>query len=145
MRGLNKAMLIGRLGKDPEMTNFESGVVKASFSMATGEVYRNKEGEKIERTDWHNIVMWRGLAEIAGKYLKKGSRIYVEGKIKTRSWDDKDGNKKYITEIEVSDMHMLDSKPSSSEEGQYSSNEKSGQTVVNEASSQAPDENDLPF
>jgi len=144
MRGLNKAMLIGRLGKDPEMTNFESGVVKASFSLATGEVYRNKEGEKIERTDWHNIVMWRKLAEIAGKYLKKGSRVYLEGKIKTRSWDDKDGNKKYITEIEVSDMHMLDPKPST-EDGQYSNQENSSQTMVKEISPQAPDENDLPF
>ena len=108
MRGLNKVMLIGRLGKNPDTMVFESGVKKTSFAVATNESFRDKEGNKIEKTDWHNIVCWRGVADVADKYLKKGSRVYVEGKLKTRSWDDKDGNKKYITEVEVSDLHLLD-------------------------------------
>ncbi|MCL4135439.1 UNVERIFIED_CONTAM: hypothetical protein GTU68_011690 [Idotea baltica] len=111
MRSLNKVMLIGRLGKDPEVTNFESGAMKTSFSLATDDSYKDREGNKIERTDWHNIVMWRGLAKIAAQYLKKGSLVYLEGKIKSRSYDDKDGNKRYITEIEVGDMQMLSSSP----------------------------------
>lgn len=112
MRGLNKVMLIGRLGKDPDMVYFEgSDTVKASFTMATNEVYRDREGNKIEKTDWHNVVMWRGLARVAEKYLRKGSRVYVEGKLKTRSWEDQSGMKRYITEVEVSDMQMLDGKP----------------------------------
>jgi len=146
MRGLNKVMLIGRLGKDPEMVHFESGVAKASLTLATNEIYKNKQGEKVENTDWHNLVMWRGLAEVANKYLKKGSRIYVEGKLKTRSWDDKEGNKKYITEVEVSDMHMLDSKPD--DNSGYSNNAETKQptAVVNESNTTTvSDENDLPF
>ena len=111
MRGLNKVMLIGRLGKDPDMVYFEgSDTVKASFTMATNEVYRDREGNKIEKTDWHNVVMWRGLARVAEKYLRKGSRVYVEGKLKTRSWEDQNGTKRYITEVEVLDLQMLDSR-----------------------------------
>ena len=126
MRGLNKVMLIGRLGKDPDMVYFEgSDTVKASFTMATNEVYRDREGNKIEKTDWHNVVMWRGLARVAEKYLRKGSRVYVEGKLKTRSWEDQSGMKRYITEVEVSDMQMLDGKPANQnnqmqEQGGYS-------------------------
>lgn len=111
MRTLNKVLLIGRLGKDPEIQHFESGTVKASFPLATNEVYTDRAGNRIENTDWHNIVMWRGLASIAEKYLHKGSLIFLEGKIKTRSWDDKDGNKRFITEIEATDLSMLDGKP----------------------------------
>jgi len=111
MRTLNKVLLIGRLGKDPEIQHFESGTVKASFPLATNEIYTDRAGNRIENTDWHNIVMWRGLASIAEKYLHKGSLIFLEGKIKSRSWDDKDGNKRFITEIEASDLSMLDGKP----------------------------------
>jgi len=107
MRTLNKVMLIGRLGKDPEVQRFESGTVKASFPLATNESYTDRNGNKVENTDWHNIVMWRGLATVAEKYLRKGNLIYVEGKVKTRSWEDREGTKRYITEIEVQDMSML--------------------------------------
>jgi len=100
-------MLIGRLGKDPEVQRFESGTVKCSFPLATNEVYTDRNGNKVENTDWHNIVMWRGLASVAEKYLRKGNLIYVEGKVKTRSWEDREGTKRYITEIEVQDMSML--------------------------------------
>ena len=104
-------MLIGRLGKDPNIQNFDSGTVKASFPLATDESYVDRNGNKVELTEWHNIVMWRGLATIAEKYLKKGSLIYIEGKLKTRSWDDKEGHKRYITEIEANDLSMLSSRP----------------------------------
>ena len=92
MAGLNKVMLIGNLGKDPEVRALESGVPVATFSLATSESYKDKEGNRQTATEWHNIVVWRGLAEVAEKYLKKGSQIYVEGKLKTRNWQDKDGN-----------------------------------------------------
>lgn len=114
MAGINKVILVGNLGKDPEVRTLESGAVVAKFPLATTESYRNKNGERVETTEWHNIVIWRGLAEIAEKYLRKGSRVFVEGKIRTRSWEDKDGNKKYITEIEADNMMMLDTKSTSS-------------------------------
>jgi len=96
MAGLNKVILIGNLGKDPEILTFENGVKRAAFSLATTESYRDKEGNWVDQTEWHNIVLWRWLAE---RNLIKGDTIYVEGKLKTRSWDDKDGVKRYTTEI----------------------------------------------
>lgn len=111
MAGVNKVILIGNLGKDPEIQHFEGGSVKASFSLATSESYKGKDGQRVEQTEWHNIVMWRGLAEIAQKFLKKGSTVYIEGKIRTRSWDDKEtNNKRYITEIVADSMTMLGKK-----------------------------------
>ena len=110
MAGINKVILIGNLGKDPEVRSLESGTKVASFSLATTESYKNKEGQKVEQTEWHNIVMWRGLAEVAEKYLRKGAQIYLEGKIRTRTWDDKEGNKRYITEIIADTFTMLGSK-----------------------------------
>lgn len=107
MAGVNKVILIGNLGRDPEIRQLESGAKVATFSLATTESYKNKEGNKIEQTEWHNIVLWRGLAEVAEKYLKKGNTIYVEGKIRTRSWDDKEGNKRYTTEIVGDNMTMI--------------------------------------
>ena len=97
MRGLNKVMLIGHLGKDPEMQHLEGNIALAKFSLATSESFKDKAGNWMDKTEWHNIIMWRGLAETAEKYLKKGSFVYIEGKIQNRSWDDKDGNKRYIT------------------------------------------------
>jgi len=110
MAGINKVIFVGNLGKDPEIRSLDNGVKVASFSLATSESYKNKEGQRIEQTEWHNIVMWRGLAEVAEKYLKKGSQIYLEGKIRTRSWDDKEGNKRYTTEIIADTFTMLGSK-----------------------------------
>jgi len=118
MSGVNKVILIGHLGKDPEVRHLEGGSTVANFTLATTETF-TRDGNRIEQTEWHNIVMWRGLAEIAEKYLTKGKQIYVEGKIRTRSWEDKEGNKKYTTEIVADTMTMLgsrtDSKPNSSE------------------------------
>jgi single-strand DNA-binding protein len=110
-RSLNKVILIGNLGKDPEVSYLGSGVPVAKFSVATSERWKDQEGNFQERTEWHNIVAWRRLAEICGQYLKKGSKVYLEGKLQTRSWDDKNtGVKKYMTEVVVDDMIMLDSK-----------------------------------
>jgi single-strand DNA-binding protein len=110
MSSLNKVMLIGRLGKDPEMQYFESGAVKAAFSLATSERYKNREGQQVENTEWHNLVLWGKGAEIAEKYLRKGKQIYVEGSIKTRSWEAQDGTKRYMTEINVQTFKMLGSR-----------------------------------
>ena len=110
MSSLNKVILIGRLGKKPEIKYVSENLPVAKFSLATSESYTDKEGKKVENTEWHNIVAWRKLAEIADKYLDKGKQVYVEGKIKTRSYDDKDGNKKYITEIVADNFILLGSK-----------------------------------
>ena len=113
MAGVNKVILIGNLGKDPEVKYLDSGVAVANFSLATTENYKNKEGERVSQTEWHNVVLWRGLAEVAEKWLKKGSSVYIEGKIRTRKWEDKEGNTRYSTEILGDNMTMLGGKPSS--------------------------------
>ena len=104
---VNKVILVGNLGKDPELRYTASGTAVANFSLATTERYKDRDGNSQEKTEWHNIVVWRQLAEICGKYLTKGKQIYIEGKIQTRSYDDRDGNKRYITEIVVDQMQML--------------------------------------
>lgn len=121
MIGLNKVILVGNLGKDPEVRHLEGGTAVASFSLATTESYKDKSGQRIDQTEWHNIVVWRGMAEVAEKYLKKGMTVYVEGKLRTRSWDDKDGHKRYITEIVGDTFNILSKKentaPTSFDEG----------------------------
>lgn len=99
MAGVNKVILIGNLGKDPEVRYLEGGIAVANFPIATTETFRDKNGNKNEQTEWHQIVLWRRLAEVAEKYLRKGQMVYLEGKIRSRSWEDKDGNKRYTTEI----------------------------------------------
>ena len=105
---VNKVILVGNLGKDVELKYTPSGVAVANFSLATQNTFKNKDGDK--ETEWHNIVVWKQLAEICGKYLHKGKQVYIEGRIQTRSYDDRDGNKKYITEIVADQMQMLGSK-----------------------------------
>jgi single-strand DNA-binding protein len=107
MASLNKVMLIGNLGKDPEVRAIPSGVKVANFPIATSESYTGKDGNRVEKTEWHNIVMWRGLAEVAEKYLKKGNPVFIEGRLQTRSWDDQNGQKRYMTEIVADNMVML--------------------------------------
>ena len=104
---VNKAILVGNLGKDPELRYTPSGTAVCTFSMATTERFKNKQGEQQDKTEWHNIVVWAGLAEICGKYLTKGKQIYIEGRIQNRSYDDRDGNKRYISEIVANEMQML--------------------------------------
>lgn len=106
MSGVNKVILVGNLGKDPELKYLEGNIAKLSFSLATAEVYKDKAGNRAEHTEWHNIVLWRNLAENAEKLLKKGTQVYIEGKLQTRQWTDKDGNKKNITEI-VGDQFVV--------------------------------------
>lgn len=138
MAGVNKAILLGRLGKDPEIKYTPSGMAIANFTMATSENFKDKDGQKQERTEWHRIVTFGKLAEICGEYLAKGKQVYIEGRIQTRSWDDKDGNKKYTTEIVANTMQML-GKPD--EKGKDSGN-MSGETNV---SPEAPPIEDVPF
>lgn len=105
---VNKVILIGNLGKDPEVRHLENGAVVANFSIATSETYLDKAtNERKEITDWHNIVVWRGLAEVVEKYVRKGTKVYVEGKLKTRQWQDAEGNTRYTTEIVADNLTML--------------------------------------
>jgi len=110
MSSLNKAMLIGRLGQDPEVRYTQSNTAVANFSLATNERFKDRNGEWQERTEWHRIVAWGRTAEICQEYLKKGSLVYIEGPIQTREWEDKDGQKKYTTEVKALTMQMLDSR-----------------------------------
>lgn len=112
MSGVNKVILVGNLGKDPEVRTIESGKKVANFSLATSETYKDRDGNKKEKTEWHSVVLWDKLAEIAEKYLSKGSTVYIEGKLQTRSWDDKDGNKRYTTEVVGQNLTMLGGKQS---------------------------------
>lgn len=111
---INKVILVGHVGRDPEVRHLDGNRTVASFSLATSESYKNKNGEKVTNTEWHNIVLWRGLAEIAERFVKKGTLVYIEGKIRTRSWDDKDGNKRYTTEIEGDTLQLLGGRPADS-------------------------------
>jgi single-strand DNA-binding protein len=127
---VNKVILIGNLGKDPEIRYISDNVPVANFSIATSESYKDKNGEWQEATEWHNVVAWRNLAERAEKYLKKGKQVYVEGKIRTRSWDDKDGNKRYTTEIVADTLQVLGKREEGEggeNEGGYSGGSSSGQ------------------
>jgi single-strand DNA-binding protein len=150
MAGVNKVILIGNLGKDPEVRHLESGATVANFPIATTETYKDRNGNRQEQTEWHNIVLWRGLADIAEKYLKKGNQIYVEGKLRTRSWEDKDGNTRYTTEVVGDNMTMLGgrsdggasegSSANSNQPAQATQASKPTHTTVNDE-----DDDDLPF
>lgn len=107
MAGVNKVILVGNLGKDPEVRHLEGGNSVAHFTLATNEYYKDKQGTRVERTEWHNISAWRGLAELAEKYLKKGTQVYVEGKLRTRQYQDKDQQTRYITEIIADEISLL--------------------------------------
>ena len=137
MAGVNKAILLGNLGKDPEIRRLDDGRAVANFSIATSESYKNKAGERVTNTEWHNVVLWSPLAEIAENYLKKGSQVYIEGKISNRSYEDKDGVKKYISEVVGRDITLLGRAPDSA--GQNQNNE------TNEAKKEDTVEDDLPF
>jgi len=151
-RGVNKVILVGNLGKDPEVQTFDT-YKKAAFSLATTEYSRDKEGNEVQHTEWHNIVMWRGLAEIAEQFLRKGSQVYIEGKIRTRSFDAKDGTKKYITEIQADNLILLGGRKEGGNENnnQPQSTNSFGHPAqpvvppITEPLSQENDHDDLPF
>jgi single-strand DNA-binding protein len=140
MASVNKAILIGNLGKDPELKFTPSGVPMAKFSIATTERFKDSEGNQQERTEWHNIVLWRRLAEIANEYLKKGSPVYIEGRIQTRSWDDESGQKRWMTEIVGDRMQLLGRRDDTAGEGTTSDFQE--QPKKKES---LEDEDDLPF
>lgn len=150
---VNKVILLGNLGKDPEVKYFEDGKGFAKFTMATSESYKDKNGERKEITEWHNVAVWRpGLVDIVEKYLKKGNKVYVEGKLKTRSWEDEDKTTKYITEIVVDNLTLL-SGPTAKDESTSTTpnvptdtkpNKTSNTEQVNESDSK-DDTDDLPF
>lgn len=143
MAGVNKVILVGNLGKDPEVRNLENGAMVANFSMATSETYKDKTtGEKKVITEWHNIVLWRGLAEIASKYLHKGDQVYIEGKLRTRSWE-KDNVTRYTTEVVGDNMTLLGSKPSGG--GGDRSSQPPYPNVSDEKGSVDNSTDDLPF
>ncbi|MDD4739803.1 MAG: single-stranded DNA-binding protein [Bacteroidales bacterium] len=147
MAGVNKVILIGNLGKDPDIIVFD-GVKKATFPLATTETYKNKDGQKIEQTEWHNVVCWRGLADVAEKFLKKGMQVFIEGKLRNRQWEDKEGNKKHSVEI-VSDNFMILTRNQNSQTDQYQNNNNSTSeptlaNIINEFSD-TDTLGDLPF
>lgn len=147
MSGINKVILVGHLGKDPEVRHLEGNVSVASFPLATSETY-NKDGKRIEQTEWHNIVMWRGLAEVAAKYLQKGKLVYIEGKLRTRSYEDREGVKRYATEIVAENFTMLgrksDFEPQGNNTTAYQAN-KPASDMPSVDFKETNKEDDLPF
>jgi single-strand DNA-binding protein len=146
---VNKAILIGFVGNDPEVKYLDSGTPVANFRLATSENYTNKAGEKVSQTEWHNIVLWRGLAGIAEKYVKKGTQLYIEGRIRTRSWDDREGNKRFTTEIVADNMQLMGRKGDSGAENIPQHNNIPESQPSSKASDEFVSENDaaddLPF
>lgn len=138
MKGVNKAILVGNLGKDPELRYLPSGQPVAKFSLATGSRWKDKDGQWQDRTDWHNIVAFGRTAEVCNEYLKKGSPLYVEGRIQTRSYDDRDGNKKWITEIVAQNVNLLGRKGETEEEVPETVEEPQAEETKSE-------DDDLPF
>ncbi|HUN01466.1 MAG TPA: single-stranded DNA-binding protein [Niabella sp.] len=110
MRGVNRVMLIGNLGRDPEIQILDGNIAVAKFPLATTETFKDRTGKLVSQTEWHTVVLWRGLAELAQKFLHKSSLVYIEGRLRTRNWDDKDGVKKFVTEIVGENLIMLDKK-----------------------------------
>lgn len=146
MSSVNKVIIIGRLGKDPEIRYMPNGEAVANFSMATSETWKDKAGDKQEKTEWHNLVAYKKLADIIGQYVKKGSQLYIEGKLQTRKWE-KDGVTRYTTEIIVSELTMLGGKPEDKQQGlnpeEKSVPPKNSDTF--KAAAAADFDNDLPF
>jgi single-strand DNA-binding protein len=154
-KSVNKVILIGNLGKDPEIKYTPSGTAVAKFSLATNERYKDKSGEWQDRTEWHNIVAWQRLAEIVGEYVKKGSKLYIEGRLQTSSWDDKEsGQKKYRTEVIANDLVLLSARGEGDEAGGSRAFSRGASSGGNSFDQRAPDESlaqteitddDIPF
>lgn len=139
MAGVNKVILIGNLGKDPEIKYLEGNIARVNFSLATSEFHKDKNGNRVEQTEWHNIVLWRSMAESAEKLLKKGMQIYLEGKLQTRQWTDKDNNKRNITEIVGESFLVLQKRENT--QGQSNQNEDSSNVNFEDLGKRT----DLPF
>ena len=143
--GVNKVILIGNLGSDPEVKYTPSGVPVANVSLATNESWTDRNGERQERTEWHRLVIWRKLAEIVGQYLRKGSKIYIEGKLQTRSWEDQNGQKRYTTEVVANSMEMLDGGQTVVAEGDMAHNVREGAASVASMAGGGQSDDGLPF
>jgi single-strand DNA-binding protein len=142
---VNKVILIGRLGKDPEVRKINPTTTVCNFPLATNESYKNQDGTYTEQTEWHNIVMWRGVAERAERILKKGSSVFIEGKLRTRSWEDKDNNKRYTTEIVVENFQLLDKRESSNAQNISEQKTNNDQNTGTETITEPRFDDDLPF
>ncbi len=142
MAGVNKVILLGNLGADPDIKAFESGNKMARVSLATNEFFKNKHGEMVEKTEWHNVILWGRRAELAEQYLRRGSPLYVEGRLRTRKWDDKDGNTRYTTEVFADVLNFIGGK-SPSATGTISSGTED--TPEPRGAEVPPEEDDLPF
>lgn len=148
---VNKVILIGNVGKDPETRYLDNNLVVCRFPLATSEAYKNRSGETVTATEWHNIVLWNKLAEIAEKYVVKGKQLYIEGRIRTRSWEDKEGNKRYTTEINADNMQMLgrksddDSSSSQSSQDNYQNDDRSEPNKFDSSENSDNGSDDLPF
>ena len=142
MRGVNRVMLIGNLGKDPEVQVLEGNIAVAKFPLATTETFKDRSGKLVSQTEWHTVVLWRGLAELAQKYLHKSSLVYIEGRLRTRSWEDKEGNRKFATEVVGDNLIMLDkradSSTSSSQPTESNENMSGGETTMGDPSENLP-------
>ncbi len=141
MAGVNKVILVGNLGADPEIMTLESGTKMARLSVATNEVYRDKDGERQEKTEWHRVVLWRNKAELAEKYLSKGRQVYVEGRLRTRQYQDKEGNQRYTTEILGDVVNFLGGR----EGGEQQTKQQSPPPSDSPSPTTPPEEDDLPF
>ena len=142
---VNKVILIGNVGQDPEVRHLDKDVTVANFSLATSESYTAKNGEKVTTTEWHNIVVWRGLAKVVEQYVNKGDKLYIEGRIRTRSWDDKDGNKRYTTEIYADNLEMLTPRGQSAATSGSAASGNEPAASVKEPDFNPSEEDDLPF
>lgn len=136
-RGINKVILVGNLGGDPELRTTDGGTAVCNFTVATNESYKDRDGNKVDKTEWHRIVAWGRLAEICGEYLTKGRQVYLEGQLQTRKWEDKDGVERYTTEVKIREMQMLGSNPTAAGEAAAAHEAEAGD-------SSGPDD-DLPF
>lgn len=144
MRGLNRVMLIGNLGKDPDVQYMEGNVSMAKFPLATTEMFKERSGKMGSQTEWHNIILWRGLADLAQKFLHKGSLIYLEGKLRTRSWEERDGHKKFVTEIMADNFIMLDRRTEYQSSNFSSSNTNISQEDSDDYNADTPSPQDEP-
>ena len=148
MRGVNRVMLIGNLGRDPDLQYLEGNIAVAKFPLATTETFKDKNGNLVSQTEWHTVVLWRGLAELAHKYLHKGSLVFIEGRLRTRNWEDKDKNRRFSTEIVGDNLVMLDKRKDSNE---FQATEHQSDITelpahdINYESGSAPTKDDLPF
>ncbi|WP_276479884.1 single-stranded DNA-binding protein [Paraflavitalea pollutisoli] len=147
MRGVNRVMLIGNLGRDPDVQYLEGNIAVAKFPLATTETFKDRAGKLISQTEWHTVVLWRGLAELAQKYLHKGSLVYIEGRLRTRSWEDKEGNKKFATEVVGDNLIMLDKRTDGTHHGNHTNSH--GENVEGFSNTDIPPmgepSQDLPF